>query len=103
VISAEIGREHFDTRIGSARRTCRTVSAKWTRSAVVEIVAIDAGDDDITQAIAAAMRATLAGSSGSRRISCLDGDPFGTEQNPHPRVQRFPRIMKVAAPRLKHS
>ena len=31
------------------------------------------------------------------------GDPFGTEQNPQPRVQRLPRIMNVAAPRWKHS
>src|SRR5579872_263698 len=49
------------------------------------------------------MRATLAGSPGSRRISCFAGEPFGTEQNPQPRVHRLPRIMNVAAPRWKHS
>ena len=31
------------------------------------------------------------------------GLPLGTEQKPQPRVQRLPRIMKVAAPRWKHS
>ena len=49
------------------------------------------------------MRATLAGSSASRRVSCLRGFSFCTLQNPQPRVQRSPRIMKVAAPRWKHS
>ena len=50
------------------------------------------------------MRATLAGSAGSSRISCLSRvEPSAREQNPQPRVQRLPRIMKVAAPRWKHS
>src|SRR5665213_1689018 len=49
------------------------------------------------------MRATFAGSAGSRRISWIRGLPLGTEQKPHPRVHRFPRIMNVAAPRWKHS
>jgi hypothetical protein len=45
------------------------------------------------------MRATFAGSAGSSRISCFAGLALGTEQKPQPRVQRSPRIMKVAAPR----
>src|SRR5260370_1426179 len=49
------------------------------------------------------MRATFAGSSASSVNSFLCGEPFGTEQNPHPRAQRLPRIMKVSAPRCKHS
>ena len=36
-------------------------------------------------------------------MSCLRGEPLGTEQNPQPRVQQLPRIMNVAAPRWKHS
>ena len=47
------------------------------------------------------MRATLAGSAASSRISCLAGEPLGTEQNPQPRVHTLPRIMNVAAPRAK--
>src|SRR5690348_9276494 len=46
------------------------------------------------------MRATLAGSAGS---SAPGWRLLGTEQNPHPRVHQFPRIMNVAAPRWKHS
>ena len=49
------------------------------------------------------MRATLAGSAGSRCMSCARGLSFGTAQKPQPRVHRLPRIMKVAAPRWKHS
>src|ERR1035441_10487000 len=49
------------------------------------------------------MRATLAGSVASRRISYLAGLPLGTAQKPQPRVQRSPRIRNVAAPRWKHS
>ena len=49
------------------------------------------------------MRATFEGSSGSNVNSRFAGEPLGTEQNPQPRVQRLPRIMNVAAPRLKHS
>src|ERR1039458_3043071 len=51
----------------------------------------------------AAMRATLAGSSGSSRMSCFAGLPLGTAQKPHPRVHQAPKIMNVAAPRWKHS
>ena len=51
----------------------------------------------------AAIRATFAGSSGSSENSRFSGEPFGTEQKPQPRVHRLPRIMKVAAPRWKHS
>jgi hypothetical protein len=49
------------------------------------------------------MRATLAGSAASSGNSRRAGLNFGTEQNPQPRVQWLPRIMKVAAPRWKHS
>src|ERR1035437_2101980 len=49
------------------------------------------------------MRATLAGSEGSSGISPRAGLNLGTEQKPQTRVQRSPRIMKVAAPRWKHS
>ena len=36
-------------------------------------------------------------------MSCLAGLALGTEQKPQPRVHQLPRIMKVAAPRWKHS
>src|ERR1017187_5120471 len=49
------------------------------------------------------MWATLAGSAGSNGSSRRAGLNLGTEQKPHPRVHRPPRIMKVAAPRWKHS
>ena len=45
------------------------------------------------------------GGLGRDRGACRGarGLPLGTEQKPQPRVQRLPRIMKVAAPRWKHS
>src|ERR1017187_3648148 len=53
--------------------------------------------------ISAAISATCCGSSGSSKNSFLAGEPLGTEQKPQPRVHKLPRIMKVAAPRWKHS
>src|SRR5271157_1152335 len=53
--------------------------------------------------MSAAMRATLAGSAGSSRMSRWLALALGTAQKPQPRVHQLPRIMNVAAPRWKHS
>ena len=44
-------------------------------------------------------RATFSGSSQSTS----SGRPVFTPQNPHERVQMFPKIMKVAVPSPQHS
>ena len=103
-VAAEIRRQHFDARLGQRAPHLAHGLGEVVRAAVRQVVAIHAGDHDVAQLhLARPCAATLAGSAGSSRMSCFAGEPLGTEQKPQPRVQRLPRIMKVAAPRWKHS
>ena len=103
-IAAKIGSQYFNASFGQRVANFAHSFRKMLRAAVGKIVAIDGRNHHIAQFPArAAARATLAGSFGSSVNSFLCGEPLGTEQNPQPRVQRLPRIMNVAAPRLKHS
>ena len=69
--------------------------SKVRGTAIAQVVAIDAGDDDVVQAAGAPRCAPAsAGSSGRAR----SGRPCATSQNGQRRVHRSPRIMKVAVP-----
>ena len=101
VLAQEIGRQHFD-------RGCRAACAdgadglrEMLRAAVVEIVAIDRGDDDMRQGRACAV--------ASRDIARARADRAGpasrscTLQKAQARVQVSPMIMKVACFFSQHS
>jgi len=49
MIAAEIGRQHFDAGVGERTSHLPNRIGEMTRSTVVQIVAIDAGDDDVSQ------------------------------------------------------
>ena len=73
-------------------------------TAVFQVVAIDAGDHHVAQFHVGGHAGDIRGLGGvERHVGRRAGLNFGTEQNPQPRVQWLPRIMKVAAPRWKHS
>ena len=70
------------------------------RAAVRQVVAGDAGHDDVLEAHArATASATRRGSSSSNQV----GRPVLTAQNPQARVQVSPRIMIVAVRWSQHS
>ena len=71
-IAAEIRRQNFYASFRQRAPHFANRLAKCTRTAIRQIVAIHAGDHHVAQRISAAMRATLAGSSGSSAPGCAD-------------------------------
>ncbi len=75
------------------------VSAQISGAAVGQLIAVDAGDDDVLEVHAARRLADAAGLVGSTSV----GRPVAIWQNPQERVQTSPRIIRVAVPAAQHS
>ena len=97
---AEVGDEDLDARRGRPRAHRADAVDEMPGAAVPQVVAVDAGDDDVGE---------LERRDGLREVRGLLGDraaaacPCATSQNGQRRVHRSPRIMKVAVPLPKHS
>ncbi len=99
-IAAKIRREYFDPGFRQRPPDFAYGLGEVMRAAIRQIVAIDARDHHIAQLhLRRHSRDVAAARPGRAKTRCLAAEPLGTEQNPQPRVQRLPRIMKVAAPR----
>ena len=92
VLAQEIGDQHLDRRVGRGGADRRDRPREMRGAAVVEIVAIDRGHDDMVEA---EPRHRVADPLGLVRIE-RSGRPVATLQNVQARVQTAPRIITVA-------
>ena len=99
VLAQEVGREHLDRGRRAARADGADHRREVPRTAVVEIVAVDRGDDHVRKA---ELRGRLGDVRGLGRIE-RPGSPVLTLQNAQARVQVSPMIMKVACFFSQHS
>ena len=96
---AEIGRQHFDGGAGRQRPHPLDAGDELEGAAIVEIVAVDRGDDDMLQA----HRCHRFRQMFRFVTSTAPGLPVLTLQNAQARVQVSPRIMNVAWRCFQHS
>ena len=99
VRAVEVGDEDLDAHARAVPRSARDGLREDPRAAVGQVVAGDAGDDDMLEASAPTASATRRGSSSSYQV----GRPVLTAQKPQARVQVSPRIMIVAVRWSQHS
>ncbi len=99
VLAQEIRRQHLDRGVRAARADRADDGGEVRCPAIVEIVAIDRGDDDMASPSFAVASATCAGSAASS----APGSPVLTLQKAQARVQVSPMIMKVACFFSQHS
>ena len=85
---------------GHSRRSARIVSAKMCAPPSAQVVAGDAGDDDVLEAHRAD---GLRDATRLVRRRPSSGRPVFTAQKPQARVQVSPRIMTVAVRCSQHS
>ncbi len=100
VLAQEVGRQHLDRGRRAARADGADHRREMRRPAVVEIVAVDRGDDDVREA---ELRGRLGDVRGLGRHRAAPGSPVLTLQKAQARVQVSPMIMKVACFFSQHS